>query len=352
MLNYTIFINKLSSYYCSLTEKENVMKYRTLGKNGPKVSALGLGCMGMSAFYGAHNDQSSLQTLRDALANGINLLDTADMYGPYTNEVLVGKAIADRRSDVFLATKCGIVLSDDPDVRGVNGHPDYIQASCEASLKRLATDYIDLYYLHRVDPNIPIEESVGAMSRLVEQGKVRYLGLSEASGETLIKANETHKITALQSEYSLWSREPENEMFSICQTLDVGFVAYSPLGRGFLSGQLKSIDDLDINDFRRSNPRFSEQNFSKNLLLVEKIAAMAKEKHCTPAQLALAWVLAQNDNIVPIPGTRSRHRLQENIEALNVVLTAEELTVIDAIFPQDAVSGLRYHSHIMEMLNI
>lgn len=328
------------------------MKFKTLGKNGPQVSAIGLGCMGMSAFYGSHDDKASINTIHFALEQGINYLDTADMYGPYTNEILISKAILNQRDRAFLATKFGIILSDDPSHRGVNGHPDYVQKSCEASLKRLGVDYIDLYYLHRIDPTLPIEDTVGAMARLVEQGKVRYLGLSEASSETLSKANHVHKITALQSEYSLWSRDPEEDILETCRRLDIGFVPYSPLGRGFLSGNIKSLDDFDKDDYRRFSPRFMGDNFAKNLSLVDKLTLLAKEKDCTPAQLALAWVLAQGDYIVPIPGTRQISRLKENIAALEITLSQSELSEIEAIFPHDAAHGLRYHTHLMEMLNI
>lgn len=328
------------------------MKFRTLGKNGPQVSAIGLGCMGMSAFYGQHDDEQSTKTIHHALERGLNFLDTSNMYGPYTNETLIGKAIAGKRDKVFLATKFGIVLSDDPMARGVNGRPDNVQKSCEDSLKRLGVDCIDLYYLHRVDPQVPIEDTVGAMAKLVEQGKVRYLGLSEASSETLTKANTIHHITALQSEYSLWSRDPENGILATCQQLDIGFVPYSPLGRGFLSGQIKSIDDLAPDDFRRSTPRFMGENFTKNIELVNKVAVLAKDKGCTPAQLALAWVLAQGEYLVPIPGTRQINRLDENIGALDVTLTAQELAEIEKIFPKDGILGSRYPQAGMALVNI
>lgn len=329
------------------------MKTRTLGKNGPCVSAIGLGCMGMSAFYGSHNDDESRLTLHHALDLGLNFLDTSDMYGPYTNEKLIGLAIQGRRDEVFLATKFGIQLDpDNPLVRGVNGRPEYVHASCDASLKRLGVDHIDLYYQHRIDPNVPIEETVGAMAELVQAGKVRYLGLSEASAQTLERAYKVHPITALQSEYSLWSREPENNVLATCERLGVGFVPYSPLGRGFLTGSIQSPDDFEADDFRRDNPRFQGENFARNLQLVQQIKSLAKEKNCSPAQLALAWVLAQGDYLVPIPGTRRIKNLDENLGALDITLTEGELAAIDAVFPLNAASGGRYHKSVMHMLNI
>lgn len=329
------------------------MLYRTLGPKGPKVSAVGLGCMGMSAFYGRHDDAESMKTIKHALDRGLNFLDTADMYGPHTNETLVGRAIRGRRRDVFLATKFGIVLNpDDPAARGVNGSPDYVRASCEGSLKRLGVDHIDLYYLHRVDPKVPIEETVGAMAELVKEGKVGYLGLSEASAATLARAHAVHPITALQSEYSLWTRDPEKDILAACERLGIGFVAYSPLGRGFLTGAIKSPDDFDPDDFRRQNPRFQGENFKRNLELVKKVEAMARDKGCTPAQLALAWVLAARKFIVPIPGTRQAKRVDENIGAQDVALTPQDIAAIDAVFPPDAASGLRYAAEVMPMVNI
>ncbi len=333
--------------------KENDMKYRTLGKNGPRVSAIGLGCMGMSAFYGSHDDEKSLRTIIYALDRGITLLDTSDMYGPYTNEQLVGRAIAGRRDRVFLATKFGIVLdSGNPQARGVNGRPEYVRACCEGSLKRLGVDHIDLYYQHRVDPEVPIEETVGAMADLVRQGKVRYLGLSEASTATLERACRVHQITALQTEYSLWTRDPEADALEACERLGVGFVAYSPLGRGFLTGAIKSPDDFEADDYRRHSPRFQGENFARNLELVDKVKALADGKGCTPAQLALSWVLERGEHIVPIPGTRHRKNLEDNIGALDVPLSVDDMAAIDAVFPPDAAAGTRYPEAMMKLVGI
>ncbi len=321
------------------------MKTRVLGRNGPVVSALGLGCMGMSAFYGGRGDDAaSIAVIHRALERGVTLLDTADMYGPHTNEVLVGKAIADRRAQLFLATKFGVRLdANDPQARGVDGRPEYVQAACEASLQRLGVDHIDLYYQHRVDPQVPIEDTVGAMARLVEQGKVRYLGLSEAAPETIRRAHAVHPITALQTEYSLWSREPEqNDVLATVRELGIGFVPYSPLGRGFLTGAIRSPADFEDGDYRRNSPRFQGENFDRNLALVEQVNAIAADKGVTPGQLALAWVLAQGDDLVPIPGTKRLPYLEENLGALEVVLSAEDLARIDAVFPVDAAAGLRY----------
>src|SRR5690349_8730300 len=305
------------------------MQTRTLGNRSaaPRVSALGLGCMGMSAFYGAHDDAESIATIHHALERGLNLLDTADMYGPHTNELLVGKALKGRREQAFVATKFGIMLDpNDAQARGVNGRPEYVHAACDASLKRLGIDTIDLYYQHRVDPQVPIEETVGAMAELVSAGKVRYLGLSEASVATLERAHKVHPISALQSEYSLWSRDQEeNGCLAACQRLGVAFVPYSPLGRGFLTGALKSPDDFAADDYRRFSPRFQGENFAKNLLLVQQVQALAAEKGVTAGQLALAWVLAQGDYLIPIPGTKQRRYLEENVAALEVTLNAEEL---------------------------
>ncbi|PHI29417.1 aldo/keto reductase [Budvicia aquatica] len=327
------------------------MKTRTLGKNGPRISAIGLGCMGMSAFYGAHDDSESLATLHYALDRGLNFLDTADMYGPHTNEILVGRAIQGRRDEVFLATKFGIQLDpNNPQLRGVNGRPEYVHASCDASLKRLGVDHIDLYYQHRIDPNVPVEETVGAMAELVKAGKVRYLGLSEASAQTLERAHQVHPITALQSEYSLWTRDPENSVLAVCERLGVGFVPYSPLGRGFLTGAIKSPEDFDADDFRRDNPRFQGDNFARNLHLVEQVRTLAQDKGCSPAQLALAWVLARGEYLIPIPGTRRIKNLQENLGALDVILTDSELAAIEAVFPSDAISGTRYAESVMHLL--
>ena len=328
------------------------MKTRRLGRQGPEVSAIGLGCMGMSEFYGARDDAESVATVHRALELGITLLDTADIYGPYLNEELVGRAISDRRERVFLATKFGIVRDpNDPTKRGINGRPDYVRSSCEGSLRRLGVETIDLYYQHRVDPATPIEETVGAMADLVTAGKVRYLGLSEASAKTLERACAVHPITALQTEYSLWTRDPEADILAACRRLGVGFVAYSPLGRGFLTGAIQKPDDFAEDDYRRSNPRFQGDNFVKNLGLVDKIRALAKKKDCHPSQLALAWVLAQGDDIIPIPGTKRRRYLEENVAAVDITLTDAELAEIDAVFPPDAAAGLRYPEEMMRLAN-
>ena len=329
------------------------MHTRTLGKNGPRVSAIGLGCMGMSAFYAAGDDSESLATIRYALDQGLNFIDTSDIYGPHTNEVLVGRAIAERRDEVFLATKFGILFDpDNPQVRGVNGRPAYVRASCEASLKRLGVEHIDLFYQHRMDPSVPIEETVGAMADLVKAGKVRYLGLSEASAQTLERTHQEHPITALQSEYSLWTRDPENAVLAACERLGVGFVPYSPLGRGFLTGAIKSPEDFEADDFRRHLPRFQGENFARNLVLVEQVKTLAQDKGCSAAQLALAWVLARGEHLVPIPGTRKIKNLDENLGALKLTLTPSELEAIDAVFPQDAAGGTRYAENVMHMLEI
>ena len=318
------------------------MKNRKLGNQGLTVSELGLGCMGMSEFYGTGDEAESIATIHRALELGLTLLDTADMYGTGANEQLIGKAIADRRDRVVLATKFGIQRSEDKGFRGVNGSPEYVHQACDASLQRLGVDYIDLYYQHRVDPNVPIEETVGAMAELVQQGKVRYLGLSEASAKTIGKAQSVHPITALQSEYSLWSRDPEDEILATVRQLGIGFVAYSPLGRGFLSGSITSPDDLAADDFRRNSPRFQGENFYKNLQLVERVKEIAAQKGVTPGQLALAWLLAQGDDIVPIPGTKRRAYLEENIAATEIELTQEDLKRIDEVAPKQAVAGDRY----------
>ncbi|WP_374421332.1 aldo/keto reductase [Chromobacterium sp.] len=327
------------------------MKQRMLGRNGPSVSALGLGCMGMSAFYGAHDDAESLRTLNHALDRGVNLLDTADMYGPYRNEELLAQLLKSRRSEVVLATKFGIVMdSVNPAARGVNGRPEYVRSSCEGSLKRLGVDVIDLYYQHRVDPEVPIEDTVGAMAELVRAGKVRYLGLSEAAPDTLRRAHAVHPIHALQSEYSLWTRDPEQQALALCRELGVGFVAYSPLGRGFLTGAIRSPDDFDADDYRRGSPRFQGDNFQRNLALVDRVKALAADKGCSPAQLALAWVLAHGEHIVAIPGARRQRNLDDNLGALELSLSPAELAAIDAVFPPDAVSGLRYAETVMAMV--
>jgi len=328
------------------------MKTRTLGKNGPAVSAIGLGCMGMSEFYGAGDDKESTATIHRALELGVTLLDTADMYGPFKNEELVGKAIKDRRDKVFLATKFGIVRNPaNPALRGVNGKPEYVRTSCDASLRRLGVDVIDLYYLHRVDPETPIEETVGAMSELVKKGKVRFIGLSEASAKTLRRANAVHPITALQTEYSLWTRDPEEDILAACRDLGIGFVAYSPLGRGFLTGEIKRIEDLAHDDFRRHSPRFQGENFQHNLDLVNRVEKIAQEKKCTPSQLALAWVMAQGEDIVPIPGTKRRKYLEENLASLDIVLTIDDLDRINEIVPRGAASGTRYAASAMPSVN-
>ncbi|AQV96081.1 aldo/keto reductase [Cupriavidus necator] len=326
--------------------------FRQLGQTGPSVFPLGLGCMGMSDFYGVHDDAESIRTIHHALDRGINLLDTADVYGPHTNEALVGRAIAGRRGQVVLATKFGLVRDPaNPATRGVNGRPDYVRASCEASLKRLGTDHIDLYYLHRVDPAVPIEETVGAMAELVQAGKVRWLGLSEASAATLERAHEVHPISALQSEYSLWTRDADEDgIVAACERLGIGFVPYSPLGRGFLTGAIRSPEDFDEDDFRRTNPRFMGENFARNLALVDRVRALAADKGCTPAQLALAWVLARGPQVVPIPGTRRIANLDDNLGALAVRLDAQDLADIDAVFPAGAAAGTRYAAQVMALL--
>lgn len=330
------------------------LEQRSLGTQGLKVSAQGLGCMGMSEFYGAFDDAESVATLHRALELGVNFLDTSDAYGPHTNEVLIGKTIRDRRDSVILATKFG--LTRDPNnaqARGVNGRPEYVREACDASLKRLGVDHIDLYYQHRVDLDVPIEETLGAMAELVTAGKVRYLGLSEAGAKTIERAHAVHPISALQVEYSLWTRDPENNgMLETCRRLGIGLVAYSPLGRGFLTGQITTPDDFDADDYRRNSPRFQGENFTRNLELVEKVKALAERKGCTPGQLALAWVLAQGKDIVPIPGTKRRKYLEENVAACNVHFSEEELRDIEATFPVDAAAGTRYPEAMMRRVNV
>ncbi|MBA3443815.1 MAG: aldo/keto reductase [Gemmatimonadales bacterium] len=327
------------------------MQRRTLGQEGLTVSAVGLGCMGMSEFYAGRDDAESIATIQRALDTGVDFLDTADIYGPFTNERLVGTAIRGRRDTVVLATKFGNQRGEDGSFLGVNGRPDYVRKSCDGSLQRLGVDHLDLYYQHRVDRSVPIEETVGAMAELVQSGKVRFLGLSEASASTILRANQEHPITALQTEYSLWSRDPEDEVLPLCRELGIGFVAYSPLGRGFLTGRFRTLEDLPADDYRRNSPRFQGENFQRNLELVQRVEDIARGKNCTPAQLALAWLLAQPDDIVPIPGTKQRRYLDENIQSVQIELTPAELERLGEAAPKGAAAGDRYHEAGMRTID-
>jgi aryl-alcohol dehydrogenase-like predicted oxidoreductase len=327
------------------------MRQITLGRTGISISAIGLGCMGMSDFYGPRDEHEAIATIHRGIDVGVNFLDTADVYGPFTNEMLVGRAIADRRDRLVVATKFGFMRTEDGTFIGVNGHPEYVRQACDASLRRLGVERIDLYYQHRVDPATPIEETVGAMAELVAAGKVRALGLSEAGPATIRRAHAVHPIAALQTEYSLWSRDPEGDILSTCRELGVTFVAYSPLGRGFLTGRFKSPDDFALDDWRRNNPRFQGENFQKNLELVARLEQMAREKGCSPAQLALAWLLAQGADIVPIPGSRQRARVEENAGAAGITLTPDDLDALNAIAPPGVAAGSRYLEGAMRLLN-
>ncbi|MET3457239.1 aldo/keto reductase [Pseudomonas kilonensis] len=330
------------------------MKTRQLGHRGPYVSSIGLGCMGMSDFYTTGTDEGeAIATLHRAVELGVTLFDTADMYGPHTNEALLGRALRGKRESLYLASKFGLVRSSDPHARGVNGRPEYVRQSIDGSLKRLDTDYLDLYYQHRIDPEVPVEETIGAMAELVKAGKVRHIGISEACAETIQRAHAVHPLAAVQSEYSLWSREPEhNGVLDTCKRLGIAFVAYSPLGRGFLTGELKSPEDFAADDYRRFNPRFQADNFKRNLALVERVKALAADKGISASQLALGWVLAQGDHVIPIPGTKQRKYLESNVAAASVALNADELAQLDGIFTGDSVvAGDRYQAQTMTLLN-
>ncbi len=328
------------------------MQMRKLGKLGPLVSSVGLGCMGMSEFYGATDDAESVKLIHEGLARGLNFFDSADMYGPFTNEALLGKALSGRRQQAVIATKFGFVRDEQGGWHGVSGRPEYIKAACDASLRRLKIEHIDLYYQHRVDPAVPIEDSVGAMADLVRVGKVRFIGLSEAAPATIRRAYREHPITALQTEYSLWSRDPEAEHFAVCRELGIAFVAYSPLGRGFLTGTIRHFEDLAADDFRRNSPRFMGENFQRNLDVVDAVSSIAERRGCTAAQVALAWALAQGDHLIPIPGTTKLARLEENLGATDVVLAPEDFVALETVAPKGFAAGGRYPEERMKMLNL